>query len=234
VLTETKNKVIVDVAVVQEGNDQRQLGPAMERLSENGELPERIIVDGGYRTVAAIEAAQDRGVDLIGPPLDTAAQQARNCAQSLQQAGIASEFGPSGFIQIEEGAALQCPAGKRLELKQTSKDYQQYVSNKSDCAGCPHQTQCSPKGQRYVKVKLDQEAVREYDQRMREPENEERYKKRGPTAEFPHAWWKDKFGLRQFHLRGKVKVGVETWWVALTYNIQQWIRLSGQRELAVG
>ena len=233
VLTETKNKVIVDVAVVQEGNDQRQLGPAMERLSENEQLPERIIVDGGYRTVAAIELAQAKQVELIGPPMDTAAQQVRNCAQSLKQAGIASEFGPSAFIQIEDGAALQCPAGKRLDLKQTSKDYQQYVSNKSDCAGCPHQAQCSPKGQRWVKVKLDNEAVREYDKRMREPVNEERYQKRGPTAEFPHAWWKDKFGLRQFHLRGKVKVRIETWWVALTYNIQQWIRLTGQPKLAV-
>jgi len=233
VLTETKNKVVVDVAITQEGNDQRQLAPAMERLSENEQLPKTIIIDGGYRTAAAIEAADENGVDLIGPPLDTATQQVRNCAQSLKQAGIATEFGPSAFIQIEEGAALQCPAGKRLGLKQTSRDFQQYVSNKSDCAGCPHQPQCSPKGQRWVKVKLDNEAVKAYDKRMREAENQERYKKRGPVAEFPHAWWKDKCGLRQFHVRGKVKVEIEAWWVALTYNIQQWIRLSGAPKLAV-
>ena len=28
------------------------------------------------------------------------------------------------------------------------------------------------------------------------------YKKRAEVAEFPNAWIKDKFGLRQFHLRG--------------------------------
>jgi len=232
-LTETKNTILVDLAVTQEGNDQRQLEPAMARLSEKAQLPERIIVDGGYRTVAAIEAAQQQGVDLIGPPLEEAPMQARNCAQSLKQAGIAPAFGPSAFIQIEQGAALQCPAGKRLDLKQTSKDFQQYVSHKSDCAGCRHQPQCSPKGQRYVKVKLSNEAVQAYAKKMEQIENQNLYKKRGAVAEFPHAWWKDKFGLRQFHLQGKVKVELEVWWVALTYNIQQWIRLSRQPKLAV-
>lgn len=232
-LTETKNTILVDVAVTQEGNDQRQLAPAMARLSENAQLPERIIVDGGYRTVAAIEAAEQQGVDLIGPPMEEASIQTRNCAQSLQQAGIAPQFGPSAFIQIEQGAALQCPAGKRLGLKQTNKDSQRYVSNRSDCARCRLQPQCSPKGQRWVQVKLSNDAVKAYAERMKRIENQKLYKRRGAVAEFPHAWWKDKFGLRQFHLQGKVKVEIEVWWVALTYNIQQWIRLSRQPKLAV-
>jgi transposase len=233
VLTETKNKIVVNVAVTQQGNDQQQLEPAMERLKAEGQLPERLIVDGGYRTVSNIEAAQAQGVELIGPQLDMEAQQVRNCAQSLKQAGIAAEFGPSTFLQIEDGRAMVCPAGKRLELKQTNAKYQQYVSNRSDCRHCPHQAQCSPKGQRWVKVKLDNAAVRAYGKRMAETENQERYKKRGPVAEFPHAWWKDKFGFRQFHLRGRVKVETEAWWVALTYNIQQWARLSWRPKLAV-
>ena len=44
-------------------------------------------------------------------------------------------------------------------------------------------------------------------------------------AEFPNAWIKEKIGLRQFRLRGLVKVAREALWVCLTYNIQQWIRL---------
>jgi hypothetical protein len=38
--------------------------------------------------------------------------------------------------------------------------------------------------------------------------------------------------LRQFRLRGLVKVRLEVLWAALTYNIQQWIRLSWQPGLA--
>ena len=227
VQTETKNKVVVDVAVTQEANDQHQMQPALERLKAAHQLPQTLIVDGGYRTAANMEKAQEEGVDLIGPPLDNSKKQHdRNCAQSLKQAGIAAGFGPSAFIQIENGNALQCPAGYRLALRQTQKEYRQYASRKSDCAACPHQRQCSPKGQRWVKVKRDNAAVQAYDRRMKDPASQERYEKRGAVAEFPHAWWKDKFRLRQFHVRGKVKVGIEMLWVALTYNIQQWIRLS--------
>jgi len=50
------------------------------------------------------------------------------------------------------------------------------------------------------------------------------YKLRGQYAEFPNAWIKAKLGLRQFHVRGLLKAGMELLWVALTYNIQQWVR----------
>ena len=52
-----------------------------------------------------------------------------------------------------------------------------------------------------------------------------RYRYRAAVAEFPNAWIKDKLGLRQFRLRGRIKVGMEALWACLTYNIQQWIRL---------
>jgi len=58
------------------------------------------------------------------------------------------------------------------------------------------------------------------------------YRQRGAVAEFPNAWIKDKLGLRQFRLRGLVKVRLEVLWAALTYNIQQWIRLSWRAGLA--
>jgi transposase len=232
VLTETKNKIVVDVAVTQQGYDQQQLEPAMERLQEKDQFPERMLVDGGYTSAANLEAAHRQGLDLIGPELDRSKQQARNCAQSLKQAGIAKEFGPSAFVPIEEGQALRCPAGKRMELTQISPTFRQYVSNPSDCAECPHQAQCSPKGRRYVKVRRSHEAVAAYTNKMQEPEYQERYRKRGEVAEFPHAWWKEKLGLRRFHVRGQRKVEIEAWWAALTYNIQQWVRLSWRPKLA--
>ena len=52
------------------------------------------------------------------------------------------------------------------------------------------------------------------------------YKQRGQTAEFPSAWIKEKIGLRRFRVRGLIKAGLELMWACLTYNIQQWIRLS--------
>jgi hypothetical protein len=54
---------------------------------------------------------------------------------------------------------------------------------------------------------------------------QEIYKKRGVVAEFPHLCIKERFGLRRFSLRGLVKVKIEGLWVALTFNVEQWIRL---------
>ena len=51
------------------------------------------------------------------------------------------------------------------------------------------------------------------------------YRRRGPIAEFVHAWIKSKLGLRQFHVRGLAKVQIEMLWACLPYNLQHWIRL---------
>lgn len=233
VVTETKNKIVVDVAATQQASDQQQLEGALERLQQEELMPKRIIVDGGYATTGNIALAEEQGVELIGPVPDLEKQQARNCEQSLKRAGIAMEFGPSAFVQIEDGKALQCPAGKRMGLQCSNVEFDQYASKKSDCEGCPNQKQCSPKGQRTVKVRKPNEVMDAYIKRMKEAENQARYKKRGPVAEFPHAWWKDKLGLTRFNVRGLAKVGIEVWWAALTYNIQQWVRLSWRANFAV-
>jgi len=60
------------------------------------------------------------------------------------------------------------------------------------------------------------------------------YRQRGQVAEFPFAWIKAKIGLRQFRLRGLLKVSMEAMWACLTHNIQQWIRLRWRREAALG
>ena len=61
--------------------------------------------------------------------------------------------------------------------------------------------------------------------KMGTPEAQAIYKQRSGVAEFPNAWIKDKMGLRQFRLRGLVKVTLEAVWACLTYNVCQWIRL---------
>ena len=69
-------------------------------------------------------------------------------------------------------------------------------------------------------------------EKMKTEEAKEIYKQRSGVAEFSHAWIKEKMGLRQFHLRGLLKVGMEALWTCLTYNIQQWIRLCWRPKLA--
>ena len=63
-------------------------------------------------------------------------------------------------------------------------------------------------------------------EKMASEEAQAQYRLRGRIVEFCHAWIKSKLGLRQFHVRGLAKVQSEMLWACLTYNLQQWIRLS--------
>ena len=224
-VTDAAHKIVVDVEVVCEANDQGQLTPALARV---GPLPDtaRVLVDGGYLSEQSIEEAVNTHVELIGPALERDQQRARNQRQSLQQAGIDAAFGAQAFSILENGGALQCPRGKRLKLRSKAAGHHQYRAEKADCAACPDREQCCPtSGRRSVKIKRVSEVVESFYQRMRQPAAKELYQRRGEVAEFPHAWWKEKFRLRKFHVRGLEKVRREMKWAALAYNIQQWFRL---------
>ena len=231
IVTDVKHKIIVDVAVTQQGNDQQQLAPALERLRQQHQLPGRLIVDGGYITADNIAAAAALQVELVGPEFDPAARRAASAAASLNQAGIAPEYRPAAFHII--GDQLQCPAGQWMRRIETNSEYTRYEAKRTDCQGCAHRPQCCPKsGQRTVKVHQPNPVVAAFAEQMRTEQNKALFKQRGPVAEFPHAWIKDKHQLRQFHLRGLVKVGTEILWSALTHNIQQWFRLAWLPKLA--
>ena len=107
--------------------------------------------------------------------------------------------------------------------------YDQYQASGSDGAVCEHRQKCcrkNPAKGRIVSVlKSELEGVAAFRQKMRTEQAKEIYKRRGPVAEFPNAWIKDKLKVRKFRLRGMVKAGIEALWACLTYNAMQWIRL---------
>jgi len=72
---------------------------------------------------------------------------------------------------------------------------------------------------------IEDPIVQAFRQKMQTAQAKAVYRLRGAVAEFPNAWIKAKLGLRQFHVRGLTKVRAEALWAALTYNVQQWIRL---------
>jgi transposase len=230
------HKIVLDVEVTQAASDQQQLPPALERV--RAELPATekatVIVDGGYLTEHSIAEVEKSGVELIGPVLEREESSERGKRQSLAQAGIAEEFGPQAFRILDQGASLQCPAGKLLPRISRAQNHDQYRAAAADCAACSHRPLCCPhSGRRSVKIKRAHPVVEAFHRRMRQEESSAIYRRRGEIAEFPHAWWKEKFRLRKFHVRGLAKVRVEMKWAALAYNLQQWIRLVWRPQLAL-
>ena len=226
VVTESKNKFVVDILATQAPNDQGQLEPALARLAAQGRAAQTLIVDGGYTQVSNLKAALEKQVNLVGPVHDQTADRAVHTAANLAKAGISAAYGPAAFVIIHEGEALRCPAGRELRRQETTQNHIRYVARKEDCGACAHRMECCPQGgPRSVKFRQTDPVAVAFAARMEEDQSRAIYGLRSQVAEFPHLWIKEKLGLRKFHLRGLSKANLEALWAALTYNIQQWYRL---------
>ncbi|PYV98013.1 MAG: hypothetical protein DMG89_12565 [Acidobacteria bacterium] len=142
-------------------------------------------------------------------------------------------FTTAVFVYDPEHDHYVCPGEKHLRyegrLKHKSGNFfYRYEVRASDCQNCPLKPQCCPGNQHRGRglLRTKETAARiAFRQKMATPEAQKQYRRRSRVIEFCHAWIKSKLGLRQFHLRGLVKVQMEMLWACLTYNLQQWIRL---------
>ena len=235
VTTDAKVTVIVSMAVTQDGGDIEQLQPAMQRLAqEAGQAPQQAIVDAGYTSRENVVAMAKASIDLIGPPLDGKVQK-----ETLYQIrGVAPEYRPEAFAFDAGANAYLCPEGKSLRYKTRQVLLGQtkytYVAEAGDCAACRQKACCCPtttKGGRSLVRAEDGPELLAFRAKMETEEAQRTYRKRGAVAEFPNLCIKERYGLRQFSVRGLQKVRVEALWVCLTYNIQQWIRLCWRKQL---
>jgi len=74
-------------------------------------------------------------------------------------------------------------------------------------------------------INKEEAGIRKFKEEMGKEEIKAIYKRRGEVAEFPNAWIKSKFKVRQFVLQGLKKVEMESLWASIAYNIKQWIRI---------
>lgn len=232
--TDATAGVIIGVGMSQRPEDVNELMPAIARIEENlGEIPRQVVADGGYTHWENIVAMNAAGIDFIGSLMDR-----NRVAGQCAQRGVGDAFRPEHFVYDEQNDTYTCPKGKTLRYngqeKLIGRTRHIYRARKKDCGLCPHRGQCCPgkANRRSVVRRVPDPAVVFFVEKMKTEKAKAIYKQRSAIAEFPHAWIKEKLCLRQFHLRGLVKVGMEALWACLTYNIQQWIRLCWRPKLA--
>ena len=234
--TDAANGLIVGVDVTQAGNDLAQLQPAVDRLEETlGRTPEQMVADGGYVTGSNIVAMANRGIEFIGPQGD----ETDKAAKSYAQRDVAPEYRAEAFVYDSATNSYRCPQGKELSYdgKEETDLYigYRYRAKVRDCRVCLFKAQCCSGNQkkgRSVLRKEERSEVVAFRKKMRTEAAKAIYRQRSKVAEFPNLWIKEKLRLRQFAVRGLRKVGLESLWACLTYNIQQWIRLSWRPTLA--
>lgn len=222
--------IIINAEVSTIASDFPLLTPALEQVKETfGKMPDRTLADGGYLSRKTI-AELDGRTDLMGH------YDQNGCYSEAQRKRrqIAPEFAAQFFIYDEAQNRFLCPAEKPLTEKrkrdrETHTEYY-YQASGEDCGACPHKEQCCPttKMRSVTRVEED-EGIERFRKKMESEEAQEAYKERSQVAEFVFCWIKEKMELRRFHVRGLEKVRLETLWVALAYNVKQWIRIRKQR-----
>jgi hypothetical protein len=226
--TDAESKIIVGVGVSQASADAAELEPAVDRVEVNlGQKPRQIVVDAGFTNQSTMEAMIEKQIDMIG----ALPERSGVAPNRLEQLGVSPDFYPHAFNYDEGADCYRCPAGKVLFFETQERKgatlRRRYRAKASECRRCEFEAKCCPgtkRGRSLVRSEATPEIIA-FQTKMQTPEAQAIYKQRAGVAEFPNAWIKDKIGLRQFRLRGVVKVTMEAMWVCLTYNISQWIRL---------
>jgi transposase len=234
--TEASNRIIVGAEVSQNGSDFVHLIGAVAQVEANlGKKPAQIVVDGGFTSRENIMAMAQQGVDMIG----SLPEANPSSAGQQRQRGVSEKFYLDKFSYDAQQDICRCPAGASLTAK--GREFcpgvvlHKYVAKAEVCAACQFRSECCPGNQhhgRSVIRPVHAPEVRQFAEKMQTETAKSIYKQRGAVAEFPNAWIKEKLGLRQFRVRGLAKALMEVLWAALTYNIQQWIRLSWRPGLA--
>lgn len=228
VTTEAKSRVIAAVEVTTAPNDTQELLPAVERARRIlGETPAQMVADGGYVSRENVERISEEKVELIAPWKDSGSRSAGACARQ----GIAEEFRPAAFVHDPASNTLSCPQGRCLALVKVRQHHgvrcNVYQTNAAECQACEVKLRCCPRSAtgRQVERVIESEAMESFQRRMETVEAQQIYSRRSEVAEFPHMWWKGTWKWRRFTVRGLAKAGKEALWLAIAYNVQQWIRL---------
>jgi transposase len=225
--TDATAGLLVGVAVTQASNDANELAPAMDRFqSRHGVYPQEVLADGDFTNHGSVIAMYERGITFFG------SFDRRRFRRPPARGG--GTYKPELFSHESKSDEMVCPEGKRLRFQyidnQPGRAIRVYIAAKKDCHTCPARQACCGTSElkqtgRKITVSEDKAPIRSFDQRMNTEEAQGIYRQRARVAEFPHAWIKSKFGLRQFRCRSLAKVGCEAMLAALTYNLQRYLRL---------
>ena len=229
-VTDAAQGLIVNVEATTDAVDHHQLAPALERCEQTlGRLPQQAVADGDYTNHASVEAAANRGVDFYG------SWQESWKAGERDAHGRSAAFLGSAFPYDAERDCFTCPAGETLTHQATQNREQGirihvYRAPKAACRTCALRSQCAPPKARPAWVRSisrseEPAATRAFKAKMATEEAQQIYAQRSRIAEFPHAWIKERCGLRQFRCRGRLKATLEATWAALSYNLTRWFAL---------
>lgn len=244
VTTETQHGFIVMPEVVIGNVEHTQFTTVLTTVSdEYGIEVKRVLGDSAYTNGENLAAAEDMGIELLGPQAELKCPDNPAHREDLTEPVADSEidrlpinpqtkrFDKSAFVYDEQLDCYFCPAGKRLPHRCTEKVHRddktvrRKVYTSRDCRGCPIAAHCRKK----VDAKKGREVTHdEYEgarrrqrERMKTPQAQAAYRRRQHFGETPFAVIKTSFDMRRFLLRGIEGVRQEWLWASTAFNLKK-------------
>ena len=257
-MVDVDSGMIVECDVHNDTAEEHHLLPALEEVQQDfSAKPKAVLADGLFDTGPNLVELEKAEITFYapGPKTDSADNPALRDdpsqpvdAEKLDLLPMHTtslktkfqQFDKAAFVYDEAQDVYWCPNGKRLKYHHTTPKKtrqgttyrRRYWANPTDCAACPLKSRCLQAPARQRSLNRDQyESHRERQVRhMAKPESQEIYKLRRHAGETPFAWIKQRFGLRQFLVRGLDRVRIEWRWAATAFNVCRLMTwLGGQR-----
>lgn len=212
-----------------------------------------VLADGLMSNGDNIVGCKERGIDLILPinlrndPDNLAIREglrkpvAAEDVDRLPMRTVTSggkkvdKLDTEAFVYVPEEDHYRCPQGKVLPRcgetteRENGRDVvrHHYQSQLDQCAGCPLIQMCvdSKTGRRRIRHAHYEADRIEHAEKMNTEESQKKYARRRAPGERPFAMIKQRFGLRQFTVRGRENVLQQWRWSVTALNLHRLVSL---------
>ena len=214
--------MIVAEEVIDQGADNGQLVPMLDRVRENvGATAQETVADAGYFASTQIALAEEKGYGVLV---------ARSSGESTAQKGAKSApYHASRFIHDPERDVCICPRGALLSFLQkkvTGKNRNEVRRYRcGDYATCPGRWDCSKaKNGRLIDINVHREALERHGKKREDSEKEKLLKARKAIIEPVFAWIKRHLGFRRWTVCGLHNVRSQWSVICTTINLMKLYR----------
>ncbi|MDQ5846141.1 MAG: IS1182 family transposase [Acidobacteriota bacterium] len=206
--------IVVAEAVVEDANDQQQLGPMLAQVQQNtGGAAEQTLADRGYDTAESLAKAEELNAPVI-------------VAQRVNPEKVGA-YHLARFIYDEQAQTVHCPIGQQLRKVGPAKHHQKphpLMRYRCDVwASCPVGKECSNKGPRVVEIGPHYGAVQRQRVKMSESASKKYLRRRSEIIERFFGQTKGNDSFQRWAFKGKVNVAAQWTMICITTNLRKLI-----------
>jgi transposase len=219
---DAEHGIVVAEMVVQDENDEQQLGPMLEQVQQNtGRAADQTLADAGYDTAESLGKAEALDAPVI-------------VAQRVH-ADTVGAYHLARFTYDEQEQTVHCPIGQPLRRVGSATHHEKpHPLTRYRCdqwASCPVGKQCSAKRPRVVEIGPHYGSVQRQREKIADADNKTCLRRRSEIIEKLFGQIKGNDGFQRWTFRGKEKVAAQWTMICTTINLRRLIGTLGFRTL---